>query len=140
MDGNEAETIEQVMSNEIDNIEERHKKGKSIMDNYGSMAPAFGMIGTLVGLVQMLQALDDPANIGVGMAIALITTFYGSLVANVFFIPWGVKLEIRSKEELLVKNMILSGVISIQNGDNPRVLRDKLETYLSPSLRTKGEK
>lgn len=139
VDGNEVETIEDVMGNEIENIEERHKSNKGIFDDFGSMAPAFGMIGTLVGLVQMLQALDDPANIGSGMAIALITTFYGSLVANVIFIPMARKLEVRSKEELLIKNMTLAGIISIQNGDNPRVLRDKLETFLAPGMRSKGD-
>lgn len=136
VDGNEVEVIESVMGNEIENIEQRHKVGHDLFSNLGSYAPAFGMIGTLVGLVQMLQALDDPANIGSGMAIALITTFYGSVIANALFIPMGKKLERKTSSELLIKNMILAGIISIQNGDNPRVLRDKLETYLSPALRT----
>ncbi|MEA1973193.1 MAG: motility protein A [Candidatus Cloacimonadota bacterium] len=135
VDGNEVDVIESVIGNEIDNIEERHKIGHGMFSALGSYAPAFGMIGTLVGLVQMLQALDDPANIGVGMAIALITTFYGSVLANALFIPLGKKLERNTGNELLLKNMILAGIISIQNGDNPRVLRDKLETFLPPDLR-----
>jgi len=139
VDGNEVDAIEGVMGNEIDNIEQRHKVGHDMFSNLGSYAPAFGMIGTLVGLVQMLQALDDPANIGAGMAIALITTFYGSVLANAMFIPMGKKLEGNTQKELLLKNLILAGIISIQNGDNPRVLRDKLETYLPPKMRSAGE-
>ncbi len=135
VDGNEVEVIENVMGTEIEYMTERHKSGKAIFDQLGFYAPAFGMIGTLVGLIQMLQALDDPSNIGAGMAIALITTFYGSLVANAIALPMAAKLEIRSKEEALMKNLILVGILSIQSGDNPRVLRDKLETFISPNMR-----
>jgi chemotaxis protein MotA len=139
VDGNEVQVIEGVMGVEIENLEERHKVGKSIFDALGSLAPAYGMIGTLIGLIQMLKALDDPSNIGAGMAVALITTFYGSLIANTICIPLANKLDRRSKMEVLEKNMILSGILSIQSGDNPRVLRDKLETFIAPKLR-KGSK
>lgn len=135
VDGNEVEIIENVMGTEIEYIEERHKKGKAIFDSLGAFAPAFGMIGTLIGLIQMLQALDDPTNIGAGMAIALVTTFYGSLLANGVFLPIANKLEKRSKDEILMKYMVLAGVISIQSGDNPRVLRDKIETFIAPGYR-----
>ena len=135
VDGNEVEVIENVMGTEIEYMSERHKSGKALFDQLGFYAPAFGMIGTLVGLIQMLQALDDPSNIGAGMAIALITTFYGSLLANALALPLASKLEVRSKEEVLMKNLILVGILSIQSGDNPRVLRDKLETFISPNMR-----
>ncbi len=139
VDGNEPEVIENVMSTEIDNLEERHKTGKSLFDTLANFGPAFGMIGTLIGLIQMLKALDDPANIGAGMAVALITTFYGSMLANAIATPIANKLGARSKEEINIKNMILFGVLSIHSGDNPRVTRDKLETFIPPSLR-KGSK
>ncbi len=135
VDGNEVEVIENVMGTEIEYMTERHKSGKALFDQLGFYAPAFGMIGTLVGLIQMLQALDDPSNIGAGMAIALITTFYGSLIANALALPLAAKLEVRSKEEVLMKNLILVGILSIQSGDNPRVLRDKLETFIAPNMR-----
>ncbi len=135
VDGNEIETIEAVMNSEIDAIEERHKVGKSILENMATFAPGFGMLGTLIGLIQMLQNLSDPSNIGAGMAVALITTFYGSLLANGLWSPMAVKLERRSKEELILKQLVLAGIIAIQSGDNPRVLRDKLETFIAPGLR-----
>jgi chemotaxis protein MotA len=135
VDGNEIETIEAVMNSEIDAIEERHKVGKSILENMATFAPGFGMLGTLIGLIQMLQNLSDPSNIGAGMAVALITTFYGSLLANGLWTPMAVKLERRSKEELILKQLVLAGIVSIQSGDNPRVLRDKLETFIAPGLR-----
>ena len=135
VDGNEVEVIENVMGTELEYLEERHKNGKAYFDQLGFYAPAFGMVGTLVGLIQMLQALDDPSNIGAGMAIALVTTFYGSVMANAVYLPIANKLDVRSKEELLVKNLVLVGILSIQSGDNPRVLRDKLETFIAPDLR-----
>lgn len=135
VDGNEVQVIEGVMSIEIDNLEERHRVGKSVFDVLGSLTPAYGMIGTLIGLIQMLKALDDPSNIGAGMAVALITTFYGSMISNALCIPIANKLDRRSKSEILEKNIILNGILSIQSGDNPRVLRDKLETFIPPRLR-----
>jgi chemotaxis protein MotA len=135
VDGNEPEVIENVMSNEIDNIAERHKVGRSMYDSMANYGPAYGMAATVIGLIQMLGALDDPANIGSGMALALITTFYGSIIANAIAIPLSTKLERRSKQEVTVKNMILFGVLSIHSGDNPRVTRDKLETFVAPKSR-----
>jgi chemotaxis protein MotA len=135
VDGNEPEVIENVMANEIDNLVERHKVGKSMYDAIANYGPAYGMAATVIGLIAMLEALDDPSNIGQGMALALITTFYGSLVANAVAIPISTKLERRSKEEVMIKNMILFGVLSIHSGDNPRVTRDKLETFVPPKYR-----
>jgi len=135
VDGNEPEVIENVMANEIDNLVERHKTGKSMYDALASYGPAYGMAATVIGLIAMLEALDDPANLGAGMALALITTFYGSLLANAIAIPLSTKLERRSKIEVNIKNMILFGVLSIHSGDNPRVTRDKLETFVAPKFR-----
>jgi len=138
VDGNEPEIIENVMANDVDTLEARHKQGKALFDTLGALAPAFGMLGTLVGLIEMLDSLDDPSNIGSGMAVALVTTFYGSCIANMLAIPIATKLATRSSEEALVKNMILFGVLSIHSGDNPRVTRDKLETFVPPKQR-KGD-
>lgn len=135
VDGNEVQTIEAVMGNDIDALEERHKTNRAFIESAGFYAPAFGMLGTLIGLIQMLKALNDPANIGAGMAVALITTFYGSLLANAVYIPVAKKLEKLTKDEVQLRNMILTGVMAIQSGDNPRVLRDKLEAFLPPSQR-----
>ena len=135
VDGNEPEVIENVMANEVDNLVERHKVGKSMWDAMANYGPAYGMAATVIGLIAMLEALDDPANIGAGMALALITTFYGSVLANAIAIPLSTKLERRSKMEVNVKNMILFGVLSIHSGDNPRVTRDKLETFVAPKFR-----
>ncbi len=139
VDGNEVEVIESVMGTEIEYIEARHSEGKAMVDDIAAFAPGFGMIGTLVGLIQMLQNLSDPSNIGAGMAIALITTFYGSLFANGIFTPIANKLGRNSKAEVLLKNMSLAGILSIQSGDNPRVLREKLETFIAPALRKAKE-
>jgi chemotaxis protein MotA len=97
----------------------------------GAYAPAFGMVGTLIGLVQMLATLDDPSTIGPKMAVAMLTTFYGSLVANLFFIPMSEKLKRRSEEETLNMTLLFEGAISIREGDHPRILEDKLNVYLS---------
>jgi chemotaxis protein MotA len=93
------------------------------------------MMGTLIGLVLMLRELDDPSKIGVGMATALLTTLYGVIVANLVFLPLSGKLEIRSKEEVLLKELVLEGVVSIQSGDNPSIVEEKLKGFLSPSER-----
>jgi chemotaxis protein MotA len=117
---------------EITNMEDRHTIGHSIWKSQGNYAPAFGMIGTLIGLIQMLQNLDDPSKIGSGMACALLTTFYGALYANLFCIPIQGKLEQRTAEEVQLKKMLLSGILSIQAGDSPRIVGEKLQVYLNP--------
>lgn len=101
----------------------------------GVLAPAWGMIGTLIGLVQMLQTLSDPSSIGPSMAVALLTTFYGALMANLIFIPISIKLAQRSTEESLIKELIIEGVASIAKQENPLILKDKLNVYLAPTLR-----
>jgi chemotaxis protein MotA len=135
VDGTDPELIEQILTSELEAVEERHAGGKAIWDTVGRYAPAFGMIGTLVGLVIMLQNMDDPAALGPGMAVALLTTLYGAIAANLVALPIADKLGRRSDEELLLKNIIIKGVMSIQSGDNPRIVEQKLKTFLPPSLR-----
>jgi chemotaxis protein MotA len=135
VDGTDPNLLEKILETDIGQIESRHKNGKSILDTAGTFAPAFGMIGTLIGLVNMLAALDDPSTIGAGMATALITTFYGALLANALFLPMAGKLELRSAEEILVKEMIIDGIMAIQSGDSPRIVEEKLKSFLSPSQR-----
>jgi len=124
-----------MMSMEIQYIQERHGLGKKILEFMGASAPAFGMIGTLIGLVQMLQNLSDPAGLGRGMAVALITTFYGAFLANVAFIPLAGKLGIYSKAEILSMEMTVEGICAISKGDNPTVVREKMQSFVSPNKR-----
>jgi len=135
VDGTDPELIEQIMDNELDNLTERHAVGKAIFDAIGKYAPAFGMIGTLVGLVIMLKNMDDPSAIGPGMAVALLTTMYGAIVANAVALPIADRLGLRSGEEVLYKTIIIKGVMAIQSGDNPRIVEQKLRTFLPPSMR-----
>jgi len=135
IDGTDPELIEQILNNELDQIAGRHAEGKSLMDTMAKYGPAFGMIGTLIGLVIMLQNMDDPKQIGPGMAVAILTTLYGALLANLICLPVADKLAKRSSEELLLKEIVIRGVMSIQSGDNPRVVEQKLKTFLSPAMR-----
>jgi len=135
VDGTDPELIEQIMTNEMDNLMDRHDVGKSMFDALGKYAPAFGMIGTLVGLVMMLSNMDDPSSIGSGMAVALLTTMYGSIIANAFALPLSDRLRRRSAEEVVLKTIIIKGIMAIQSGDNPRIVEQKLRTFLPPSER-----
>ena len=135
VDGIEEDIIGEIMGTEIDFLEDRHKKGADMLGTMGALAPAYGMIGTLIGLVIMLQNLADTAAIGPAMAIALITTFYGALLANVIFIPFSGKLKQRSEQELLMRRLTMEGVMAIAQGNNPRVVEQKLNSYLAPKLR-----
>jgi chemotaxis protein MotA len=142
VDGNPAEVVSSILDMEIENMQSRHGVGHSIWKSMGYYGPAFGMVGTLIGLVQMLKNLDDPSKIGAGMAVALITTFYGAVWANLFCIPIQGKLEQRTAEEVHLKKMLLGGILAIQSGDSPRVVGEKLQVYLNPQARAKllGEK
>jgi len=135
VDGTDPELIRTIMETELEALMERHGQGKQILDTIGRYAPAFGMIGTLMGLIAMLANMDDPSAIGPGMAVALITTLYGAFIANVFTGPLADKLQARDAEEILVKTIIISGVMAIQSGDNPRIVESKLMTFLPPSKR-----
>ena len=138
VDGTDADGLRAILEKEIDNVRGRHSIGKGVLESMGTVAPAFGMMGTLIGLVLMLRELDDPSKIGVGMATALITTFYGVLLANLVCLPMGGKLELRSKEETLLKELMLEGIVSIQSGDNPNIVEEKLKIYLSPAQRKRS--
>ena len=135
IDGTEPELLADILEAEIANMEERHKKAHSMCDAFGAFAPAFGMIGTLIGLVLMLQNMSDPSSIGPSMAVALITTFYGAIIANFIFIPLGGKLKERTKEEVQLREMIIAGILSIQSGDNPKLVEQKLMAFLPPKDR-----
>ena len=135
VDGTDPELIEQILSDELQSVADRHSMGKALFESIAKFAPAFGMIGTLIGLVIMLQNMDDPSRIGPGMAVALLTTLYGSMLANIFAIPIADKLGVRSEEEIFLKTIVVKGVMSIQSGDNPRTVEQKLKTFLKPSLR-----
>jgi len=133
VDGSSPEAVKNVLDDEIENMEARHGVGHSIFQSIGTYAPAFGMIGTLIGLVQMLRNLEDPEQIGQGMATALLTTFYGALLANLIAIPIQGKLEQRTEEELNLRRMLAAGVTAIQAGESPRAVGHKLLTYVPPS-------
>ena len=135
VDGQEPDTIRQIMDMEIQYLEERHSTGKKILEFMGAAAPAFGMIGTLIGLVQMLRNLSDPSAIGGGMATALLTTFYGAFAANLFFIPLAGKLGIYSKAERMSMEMIVEGVCAIAQGESPTAVREKMQAFVSKSRR-----
>lgn len=135
VDGQEGEVIEAALATEVRYLQERHQDGKKILEFMGAAAPAFGMIGTLIGLVGMLQNLSDPSGIGAGMAIALITTFYGALMANLLFIPLAGKLGIRTKQETLLREMVVQGVVGIANGESPTVVRERMQAFISAKNR-----
>jgi chemotaxis protein MotA len=135
VDGLEPQTIQEILETEISSLQERHDSGAEILTVLGSFAPAMGMIGTVIGLVKMLKTMNDPSTIGPAMAVALITTFYGAILANLVFIPLAGKLRNRSKEEILIREMILEGVLSISKGENPRIIEEKLNSYIPPKHR-----
>ena len=135
VDGTDPELVRRIMETELENIMERHDKGKKVFEDWSILSPAFGMIGTLIGLVLMLVNIEDKSAIGPGMSTALITTLYGAIMANSIFIPIANKLEVRANEEVLLKLIMIEGTLSIQSGDNPRIVRDKLIAFLEPSQR-----
>ena len=131
IDGADPELVQKVMETEIDFISERHLQGQAVLLQMSSYSPAFGMIGTLIGLINMLADLNDMASLGSNMAVALVTTFYGSVLANMVFTPLAKKLGAMSNDEILRKQMALEGMLSIQDGENPRIIREKLNAFLS---------
>lgn len=135
IDGIEPETIKEILDLEIGQFESREMQAANIFNIWGSYAPSFGMLGTLVGLVQMLQNLTDMDSIAKGMGVALLTTFYGSLVANLFLTPIGTNLKQKCLKEVAVKEMMVEGILAIQSRVNPRIIEEKLLTYLDPKDR-----
>ncbi len=137
VDGIEPDIIKDIMMAEVVAMEERHRKGRAIIERAGEYAPAWGMIGTLIGLVLMLQNLTDPSTLGPNMALALLTTLYGSLLANLVFIPMANKLANKTEEEVFVKQIIIEGVIGVQSGQNPKILEEKLSAFLPKGAQQK---
>ncbi len=135
IDGTEPDSIKSVMETELSYSMDRHKNGQQIFTALGMYAPSFGMIGTLIGLIAMLQKLEDPSQIGAGMAVALITTFYGALAANLIYLPIAGKLKNKSDEEIIEKELVIEGVLSIQAGEHPKIIQVKLLNFLPPKLR-----
>jgi len=135
VDGQEPESLKTTLYQEIEKLEERHEDGAEIFTTMAAYAPAMGMIGTLIGLVQMLQTMSNPSTIGPAMAVALLTTFYGAVIANVMCIPVAGKLKLRSQSEVLLKTLITEGMDSIMAGENPRLMEQKLHAFIPPSER-----
>jgi chemotaxis protein MotA len=135
VDGTEPDLIKAILSTEIEFTESRHEDGTKSFEFLGSMGPSFGMLGTVIGLVLMLGNMSDLASLGPNMAIAMITTFYGSIMANGFCIPIVEKLKVYSAKEILIKELMLEGIMALQSGDNPRIVEQKLTVYLEPALR-----
>jgi len=137
VDGLEPETIKEIMEIEIDEMERRHIDGINMLKSWAAYAPAFGMLGTLIGLIQMLANLSDPSALASGMGKALITTFYGALLANLVLVPMAQNLTYKTTIEVNNCEMMLEGILSIQSGVNPRIIEEKLISYLSPIDRVK---
>lgn len=135
VDGTDPELVRNILETELECVEERHREKIAFWDNMASMGPAWGMIGTLIGLINMLKKLDDPSAIGPSMAVALITTLYGSLLANWIATPVAIKLKANSEMEIMMKEVMVEGLLSIQAGENPRVIEEKLKSFLLPSKR-----
>jgi chemotaxis protein MotA len=139
VDGHEASVVKKALSTEMNEMVARHKMGQDIFKQIGDAGPAMGMIGTLVGLVQMLSNMSDPKSIGPAMAVALLTTLYGAMIANMFALPISDKLALRSAEEQMNKNIIIQSVLAIQEGQNPKILDELLKNFLPPSKRENVE-
>ena len=135
VDGHDADVVRGTLENDISLTAKRHESGAEIFKQIGDVAPAMGMIGTLIGLVAMLSNMDDPKSIGPAMAVALLTTLYGAIIANMIAIPISDKLKLRAAEEALNRNLILDAVLGIQDGQNPRVIEGVLRNYLPESKR-----
>ncbi|WP_018962667.1 motility protein A [Coprothermobacter platensis] len=140
VDGVEPESVQNILNLDIDAMQNRHADGKMIFDVWAGFAPSFGMLGTIMGLVQMLKRLDDPSTIGPAMALALITTFYGAVMAYGVFQPMGNTLQRKSDMETDYRQMIVEGILGIQSGENPRLLEERLVSFLSPAERQQYDK
>ncbi|MCL2767328.1 MAG: motility protein A [Synergistaceae bacterium] len=139
VDGTDPELVRAILDTEIGILESRHAGNKSLLDTGAELSPAYGMFGTLIGLIAMLGNLQDVSALGPGMAVALITTLYGSMQANMVFIPISKKLVVRSKEEVQALELMVEGVLAIQAGENPRIVEEKLKVYLPPQQRSQLE-
>ncbi|MFK7828930.1 MAG: flagellar motor protein PomA [Congregibacter sp.] len=136
IDGNSREVVETVMTKDMTATIERHTWGAKVFSATGDVAPAMGMIGTLIGLVQMLSNMSDPKSIGPAMAVALLTTLYGAILANMVALPIADKLSLRKNDERRIRSMCVDGVLAIQEGQNPRIIESMLKAYLDPAKRS----
>jgi chemotaxis protein MotA len=139
VDGTDPEIIRNIMETELNHMQARHLDGIKIFEDWGALAPAFGMIGTLIGLIIMLANIEDKSAIGPGMATALITTLYGAVLGNLVFIPLANKLSWVNNQEVLLREIMIEGTLSIQSGDNPRIVKEKLISFLPPDVRAQVE-
>lgn len=139
VDGTEPDLVRGIMEAELVNVETRHNRNIEFWSALGSAGPAWGMIGTLIGLINMLKDLNDPSSIGPSMAVALVTTFYGSVLANWICTPIGGKLSVNSANEIKTMEVIIEGILSIQAGENPRVIEEKLKSFLAPKERVTAD-
>lgn len=139
VDGTEPELVRDVLEIELAFLEDRHKLGRDMFEQLGLYFPSFGMVATLAGLIAMLANLSDPSSVGTGMAMALTATFYGATAANMFALPVAKKLQIRSQEEVLMRQVIVEGVLAIQNGENPHIVQEKLKAFFPPKMRKGGK-
>ena len=135
IDGFPVETVRDIMELEADWQFQRHGAGRKVLESAAATAPAFGMVGTLIGLVKMLANLSNPDDIGAGMSVALLTTLYGAMLANMVLIPLAGKLEARAKEEVLLRDLMVEGIVAIQSGEKPQLIKEKLKSFLAPSAR-----
>ena len=135
VDGTDPELVRAIMETELASVEGRHNKVVSFYERFAAMGPAWGMIGTLIGLVNMLYNMEDSSKIGPSMAVALLTTLYGSMIANWLCLPASFKMKNFNAEEMMVKEIMIEGLLSIQAGENPRVIEEKLKSFLSPVQR-----
>jgi chemotaxis protein MotA len=135
IDGQDHEFIRSLLETELNFIQERHKIGQEIFVTLGTYSPAFGMIGTIIGLIQMLANLQDQAQIASGMAVALLTTFYGAVAGYLIFLPIAGKLKRRSENEILIKEIVIRGLLLLQSGTTPSIIEQNLQAYLEPKLR-----
>jgi len=135
VDGTDPELVRNIMETELAYIDERHGGNIKVWDTIASLAPAWGMMGTLIGLILMLGSMSDPGALGPAMATTIITTFYGSIMANLIAIPTATKLKHYSDQELFLKTVQIEGMLSIQGGENPRIIEEKLKAFISPVLR-----
>ncbi|HEY9722504.1 MAG TPA: flagellar motor protein [Oscillatoriaceae cyanobacterium] len=134
-DGLDQETIKDMLETELDFVASRHAAAAGILDAAGGFAPTMGIIGTVMGLINVLGNLADPSNLGPAIAVAFVATLYGVSTANLIWLPMGQKLKRKSEEELLLREVMIAGIISIQAGDNPQIVEEKLKSYLSPTTR-----
>ncbi len=139
VDGTDPELVEQIMRTELEQIDDRHGFGSGVMTHMAGLFPSLGMIGTLIGLIVMLANLDNPDALGPSMAVALITTFYGAVIANALAAPMGQRLSTKNDDEILQKELMIEGVLAIQAGENPRIVEEKLKAYLPASQITEEE-